>query len=140
MNKHFIEKPSRPACFEIANILMIIVTLVILYFLGALFFFIFLVAAIVFCVWSIFDYKHMPEAILYTKDNSLYYYNKGLTRMKFKDIKSIKVSYDKKHKPYIDIFYTSDTGDKNVVIKHDNANYIVDGIIEIIEKTKGTKK
>ena len=134
MNKHLIERPKKPVCFETANMVVMFACMIILFFLNIFLFSMFFVAMIVFCVISISDFKHYPEATLYIKGNTLNYYKKGLTRIKLKDIKECKVAFDKKNKPYVDITYLDEKEvDNRLVIKEDNSEFIVNSINESIK-------
>ncbi|MDY4788594.1 MAG: hypothetical protein SO253_04725 [Bacilli bacterium] len=91
MKKVLIAKPKRPQVLEIQNIILIILSSAILFYLNILLCGIFVTVMVVFIVISILDFKDTPSAILYIDGQSLYYYHKRtLTKMKFKDIKSIE--------------------------------------------------
>ena len=136
MSKHFIEKPKKPACLQFQNICMVIAFVLIFLLFDPIFNFIFITAMVVFYCYDIYQFRHMPEAILYAKEGKLYYYKKILKEIPLIDIFECKVQRDKKSSKYIELNYNEDEFKKQILIKEANADEIVNQINKLINKAK----
>ena len=120
MSKIFIKKPKYPLAFDGINFLVEIVLLIILFGTGFFITFYPLLAyLIVLAIYMLISYllfrKH-PEATLFTKDNTLYYYHLAkLTTISFEDINSVKI--DEKKEDIFIINYNVNNETKQLRIK-----------------------
>ena len=140
MSKHFIEKPKKPACLQFQNICMVIAFVLIFLLFDPIFNFIFITGIVVFYIYDIYQFRKMPEAILYAKDGKLYYYKKILKEIPFLNIIECKVQRDNKSNKYIEINYNEDEFKKQILIKEVNADSIVDDINKLVNKAKNKQE